>query len=325
MKRREFITLIGGAAAWPVAARAQRASMPVIGFFNGSRASSYVDILAAFRRGLGEAGYVEGRNIAIELRWADGNYERLPGFVDELIRRPVAVLCASGIPAALAAKKATTTIPIVFEVAFDPVSGGLVTSFNRPGGNLTGVTMMARALGPKRVELLREFVPTASLIGMLVNPNIPSAATDVKEIEGAAAALGLKLLVLHANSEGEIEPAFRRLVEQRAAALYVSGDPFFATQRELMVLLSARHTIPTMFDRREYAAVGGLMSYGSSFTDAHHQMGVYTGRVLKGEKPGDLPILQPTKFDLVINLKTARALGLTVPDKLLAIADEVIE
>jgi putative ABC transport system substrate-binding protein len=326
MQRREFITLLGGAAAtYPLAARAQQPSLPVVGFLNGSTAASYVDIIAAFRRGLIEAGVTDGRDVVVEFRWADNDYDRLPLLVAELIRRPVAVLAASGVPAALAAKAATTTIPVVFEAAFDPVEGGLVASLNRPGGNVTGITLMARLLTAKRLELLRDLVPNSGSFAVLINPNNPTAHNDIRETEAIARALGQNVLLLTASSEVELRSAFAKLVQQRVGALYVSGDPFFGTQRELIVLLSIRHGIPTVYDRREYVAAGGLVSYGGSFLDAHRQVGVYVGRILKGETPSNLPVVQPTKFDLVLNLKIAKVLGLKIPPKLLALADEVIE
>jgi ABC-type uncharacterized transport system substrate-binding protein len=325
VRRREVITLFAGAAAaWPLAARAQQAQMPVIGFL-----SSFTDnphFVAAFHRGLSGTGYVVGRNVTIEYRWAtEGQYDRLPTAAFELASHGVAVIFASPIPAALAAKAASATTPIVFAVGSDAVESGLVASLNRPGGNITGVSFLAVALGAKRLELLRNVAPKITSIALLVNPNNPNAEPQTRDTRSAAAALGLQLNVLNADSQDDLDVVFTALARQPADALVVSADPFFMNQRDRLVALAARHALPAIYITREFAMAGGLMSYGSSFADAHHQAGIYVGRILKGEKPADLPVVQSAKFEFVINLKAARALGLNVPDKLLALADEVIE
>jgi putative ABC transport system substrate-binding protein len=327
MKRREFVRFSGVvAAAWLSAARAQQPVTPVIGFLNSGSPDGYAQLVAAFRQGLNETGYVEGRNVAIEFRWAQAQNDRLSALATELVRRPVAVIAGlNSTAAARAAKAATTTIPIVFVIGADPVEVGLVASLNRPGGNLTGVSFLGNMLVPKRLELLRELVPTADTIAFLVNPINPNAEADTKNAQSAAHAIGRTLFVLNATSERDLETAFAKLAKQRAHALLVNVDPLFISHRGQIILLAARHAIPTIYDRREFVAAGGLMSYGSSLTDVYRQAGIYTGRILKGTKPADLPILQPTKFEMVINLKTAKALGVTIPQSILLRADQVIE
>jgi putative tryptophan/tyrosine transport system substrate-binding protein len=327
MRRREFITLIGGAAAaWPLAARAQQPAMPVVGWLS-TRAPGESDYLvAAFRQGLKEAGYVEGQNVALEFRWAEGQYERLPAYAAELVHRPVTVIVATGgDPAAQAAKAATTAIPIVFVSGSDPVKVGLVASLNRPGGNITGIHMLLVGLGAKRLGLLHEFMPAVNPIGVLVNPNFADAQTQLRDVEGAAQSLGLKLLVLKAGTDHEIDGAFAELTQRKVGAVFVISDPFFTIRRAQLATLAARHAMPAMFELREYAAAGGLMSYGPSLANGYHQGGAYAAKILKGARPAELPVEQPTKFEFVINLTTAKVLGLKVPDKLLVAADEVIE
>jgi putative tryptophan/tyrosine transport system substrate-binding protein len=325
MRRREFISLLGGAAAWPLAARAQQPALPVIGFLDSSSADDYAPFLAAFRVGLNEAGFVEGRNISIEYRWADGRYDRLPALAAELVSVPVTVLVATGITAAVAVKAATTTIPIVFNTGGDPVTFGLVASLNRPGANVTGVASLGKVLVAKRFDLLRELVPKADAIAFLVNPNNAVAELDTSDARAAAAALGQKLIVLKAGSEGDIDPAFTAIAEQRAGGLLQQLDPFLQSRRDQLVALAARYRLPAIYERRDFAAAGGLMSYGTSLSDALRLVGNYAGRLLKGEKPTNLPVQQPVKFELVVNLKTAKALRLEVPPTVLASADEVIE
>jgi putative ABC transport system substrate-binding protein len=327
MKRRQFITLVGGAAAWPVAARAQQAAMPVIGYLGGETFESSRDRIGAFHRGLSDTGYVEGRNLAIEYRWAEYHYDRLPALAAELVRRQAAVIAVGGsAPGALALKAATRTIPIVFLIGPDPIELGLVASLNRPGGNLTGVTTVNVEVIAKRLELLHALVPAASSIGLLVNPtNVAATEPETRELQAAAAVLGLHLLVLNASSPSEVEKAFATLVQQRAGALLVSGESFFTTQRDQIVALAARYAAPAIYSGRQYADAGGLMSYGTDGAEPWRLLGSYAGRILKGDKPADLPVQRSTKVELVINLKTAKALGLTVPLALLTRADEVIE
>jgi putative ABC transport system substrate-binding protein len=325
MRRREFITLLGGTAAgWPLAARAQQPAMPVVGFLHTSTAAPFLDMVGAFRKGLNEAGFIEGQNVAIEYRWAEFQYDRLPALAADLVARRVTVISVFGPPAALAAKAATVTIPIVFSVGVDPVDTGLVASLNRPGGNLTGVTLLTASLGAKRVGLLRELIPKADLMAVLVNTT-SEGMTQAKDVQDAAHEAGLRAIVLNAATDADIDAAFATLSRQRIGGLMVGADQFFDTRRDRIVALAARHSMPTIYHRRDFVAGGGLMSYGTSIVEVYRQVGVYTGRILKGEKPADLPVLQPTKFELVINLKTARTLGLTIPQTLLVAADEVIE
>jgi putative ABC transport system substrate-binding protein len=324
MRRREFIVFIGGAAAWPLAARAQQAAMPVIGFVRSESLADATNLVTAFRQGLKEAGFVEGQNVTVEYRSGEGQRERLQSVVAELIRRPVSVIAGNSV-AMLAAKAATATIPVVFASGGDPVQQGLVASLNRPGGNVTGVVFLSGTLGTKRLELLRQIAPKATAIGMLANPNTTETETERTDVQAAAQAIGMQLIVADVSSDRDIEPALAALVQRGVGALLVGAGGFMTSHRERIVALATRHALPAMYGLREFVAAGGLMSYGTSITDAFRQVGVYTGRILKGEKPADLPVMQSTKFELVLNLKTAKTLGLAIPPSLLALADEVIE
>jgi putative ABC transport system substrate-binding protein len=325
MRRRQFITLLGGAAAaWPVAARGQQPAMPMIGFLRSTSLAASAPMIAGFRQGLTATGFKEGQNVAIEYRYADNQLERLPGLVAELIRLPVAVIVAN-VNAALAAKAATTTVPIVFATGSDPIVDGLVASLNRPGGNVTGVSFLAGLLGAKRLEMLRQLVPTAATMAMLVGTDTLEARIERRDVELAAQALGQQLIIAPVSSEGEFDGAFTSIVGRGAKTLLVGSGPLLTSNRERLVALAARHAIPAIYALREFVEAGGLMSYGASIVEAYRQAGIYAGRVLKREKPEDLPVMQSTKFELVINLKTAKALGLTLPPTLLATADEVIE
>jgi putative ABC transport system substrate-binding protein len=327
MRRRGVITLLGGAAAWPLAARAQSPATPVVGFLNSQSPEGYADRLRGFRQGLKETGYIEGENIAIEYRWAENQPDRLPALLADLVRRRVAVIAALGSPnLASMAKAATTTIPVVFLVGEDPVRLGLVASLARPGGNMTGINLFNNEITAKRLNLLREFAPSAIRTAVLVNPsNVAIAETTARDVETAGKAMGLRLLVHGASTPREIDAIFATFAGERPDALFVAGDPFFNTRRVQLVHLASHHHLTTTYASRSYPEIGGLMSYGSDVTDSYHQAGVYTGRILKGAKPGDLPVLQPSKFELVINHQTARMQGLVVPPSLLATADEVIE
>ena len=330
MKRRELIALLGGMAAGvpifqPLAARAQQRAMPVIGFLAGESQGPFGARLRAFHQGLGETGYVEGRNVAVEYRWGNGQNDRLPALAADLVRHQVSAIVANGNPGALAAKAATTTVPIVFQLGVDPVEVGLVSSLSRPSGNLTGVTTLNVELGPKRLELLHELVPAAAIVALLVNPSNSNAETVSNESQAAASSLGLKLHVLRASSDRDFEPMFATLLKLRAGALVVGPDGFFITRSKPLAALSVRHAVPAISLTREFAAAGGLASYGTSLVDSYRRVGVYTGRILKGEKPADLPVQQATKVELIINLKTAKALGLKISLPLLGRADEVIE
>jgi putative ABC transport system substrate-binding protein len=324
MKRRQFISLLGGAAAWPLSARAQQ-KMPVIGMLNGGIETANAFMVTALRRGLLETGYVEGRNVGIEYRWAGDQQDRLPALAADLVHRPVTVIAAGPTAAALAAQAATKTIPIVFQTGRDPVADGLVSSFNRPSGNITGVSQLAVELGAKRLDVLLKLMPNAGLIAVLAFPQSPVSREQVADLQHAASALGVRLLVLNIADDRNLVPAFASVVEQHAGALIVSASAFFFSRREQLAALAARHAIPTIYQSREFISAGGLMSYGGDFSDVYRQIGVYVGRILKGEKAADLPVVQPTKLELVINLKTAKSLGLEIPPTLIAIADEVIE
>jgi putative tryptophan/tyrosine transport system substrate-binding protein len=325
LRRREFITLLGGAASWPLAARAQQ-PIPVIGFLSSLAPSDLTHVMPAFQQGLDRAGFVESRNVAIEYRWAEADYHRLPALAADLVSRKVAVIAAiSGTPAALAAKAATTTIPIVFAIGGDPIAPGLVSSLSRPGGNITGVSFFNAPVVSKRLDLARELAPSGSTIAILINPNNPPSAAEGEAVQAAAAAVGQPLLIVSASTQNEIDDAFATIKQERIGAVLVSHDPLFFSERVKLVVLMARHALPTIFAEPEHARTGGLISYGSSRTDAYRQAGDYVGRILRGEKPGELPVVLPTKFHLVINLKTAKSLGIEVPGTVLARADEVIE
>jgi putative tryptophan/tyrosine transport system substrate-binding protein len=324
MKRREFIALLGGASAWPLAARAQQPVLPVIGFLRSTPAKPFAHIVAAFRQGLKETGFVEGQNVVIEQRWADNQLDQLSRLAADLVRRQPAVIVCNG-PAVEAARSAAATTPIVFVIGGDPVAQGLVTSLNRPGGNLTGLTFFSNRLGAKRVEMLRELVPGTSVMAALIDPNFPEAVVESREVEEAGRTIGQKIELVNAGNEREFDAAFTSIVQSGARSLVVIGSPFFTSKSQTLVALAAHHALPAIYDLRDYVAVGGLISYSASFTDAYRQAGVYAGRILKSAKPSELPVLQPTAFELAINLKTAKALGLTFPPSFRLRADEVIE
>jgi putative ABC transport system substrate-binding protein len=325
MRRREFITLLSGTAAWPLAARAQRPLQSVIGYLNSATPKTFARLTAAFSQGLDEAGYAEGRNVAIEYRWAEGEYDRLPALAADLVKRRVAVLVATTTPAALAAKRATSTIPIVFAIGADPIAIGLVDSLSRPSGNITGVNNYLSDIGAKRLELLREFVPNVATIGILVNPNFPDAQSQSRDIQAAARIVGQQIHIINAGSESELDAGLTVLQQLRAGGLIVTVDPFLNLHRDEIVTLVARHRIPAIYFERDFVLAGGLMSYAPNLADGYRQAGIYCGRILKGEKVANLPVLQPTKFEFVINRNTAAKMGLEIPPKLLALADDVIE
>ena len=326
MTRREFITLLGSVAAWPLAARAQQLAMPVVGFLSPTSPGPFARLVASFRRGLEDDGFFEGRNVAIEYRWADGQYDRLPALAADLVRRQVAVIVTvGGEPSAIAAKAATGTIPIVFNVGTNPVPLGLVVSIARPGGNATGVNIFTGELAQKRLGLLHDLIPAATTVAVLLNPNFEAAVINVRESEAAAKAVGKEVVIFNASSDAEIETAFSKIVQAQYRALLVGADPFFNSRRGLIVALAAHYAIPAIYEFREFAEAGGLTSYGTSLVEAYRQQGMYAGRILKGEKVADLPVVQLSKFELVINLNSAKALGLAIPAGVLAIADAVIE
>jgi putative ABC transport system substrate-binding protein len=325
MRRRTFIAGLGSAAAWPVAARAQQAAIPVIGYLDATWLETSRARVAAVHRGLSETGYVEGRNLAVEYRWAENQFDRLPVLAADLIRRRVAVIVAGGTEAALAAKAATTIIPIVFQIGTDPVALGLVASLNRPGGNVTGIVGLYSELASKRLQLLRELIPNAAVFGVLADPSFPDIQSQIADLQAAARTLGLLLVVVNTKTASDLETAFATLSQQHVAAVLLTNSTFFSRRTEQLAELAARSALPAISAVREFILAGGLMSYGSSTGYSYHQVGIYTGRILKGEKPADLPVEQPTKLELVINLKTAKALGLTIPETLLATADEVIQ
>lgn len=325
LRRRKFISLLGGAAAWPLAARAQQAVMPVVGFLSSGFASAYLPFLAALRTGLSESGYIEGKNLKFEYRWADGQFDRLPALAADLTHRSVAVIVTSGVASGLAAKAATSTIPHIFLSQDDPVKRGFVASLNRPAGNATGVALLTSVLVKKRLELVRELVPTAEVITVLANPNSPESESQLNDVQLAARSLGQQIHLVNVASDRDFDDAFVKLSQQRSGAFLVTTDPFFYSRRYRIVALAIRHAIPTIYDRREFATAGGLITYGANFLDAYRQIGTYAGRVLKGASPAELAVMQPTHFELVINLATAKAIGLEVPPLLLARANEVIE
>ena len=326
MRRRDFIKVVGLATAWPFAAHAQEAPKPVVGFINAASAESYTRQTAAFLKGLSETGYVEGQDVSIEYRWAEGRADRLPAMAADLVRRQVAVIAATSTPAAIAAKAATTTVPIVFETGADPIQLGLITNLSRPGGNVTGITQTNVEMAPKRLQLLNELVPTARVMALLVNPNdLTLAEAYAKNVQAAARALGVELHILNASTGPDLEAAFAKLAQLQAGGLVVSGGAFLTSQSEKLAALAMRHAVPTVFTNREFVVAGGLLGYGSAIADAYRLVGIYTGRILKGDKPADLPVQQATRVELYINLKTAKALGLTVPNTLIGRADEVFE
>jgi putative ABC transport system substrate-binding protein len=326
LKRREFVTLLGGGAIWPITARAQAPKIPVIGFVNGQRRLEFAHLLIAFHQGLGETGYVEGQNVAIAYRWAEGDETRISSLIEDVVRLPVAVVVITGSgQGPLVAKAVQSAVPMIVGVGIDPVKSGLVASLNRPGGHITAVSAFTTTMEAKRLDLLHQAFPRAELIGVLVDPTFPGTEVQLAELQAAAAARGFHILVLNASTESELEIAFVRLTEARTFAVIVVGNPFFNAKRSLLVALSSRHAMPSMFEVRQFTEAGGLMSYGPSISENYRQIGVYAGRILKGEKPGDLPVMQPTRFDFVINLKTAKTLGLEFPPTLLALADDVIE
>jgi putative tryptophan/tyrosine transport system substrate-binding protein len=325
MKRREVIAVLGGAAAWPLAARAQQPAMPVIGYLNSTSLEGWAPYVAAFRQGLRDAGYVEGQSVIIEYRFAEGQYDRLPSLAADLVQHKVTVIAATTTPAALAAKASTSTIPIVFTTGGDPIKLGLVTSLNQPGGNATGVSNFLSELGSKRLGLLRELVPATTVVTILVNPDFQDTERQVGEMEAAAHGLGLQLIVLRARSERQIDAAFATMAQQGGGPLLVENDPFFAAHRDQIVALAARGAIPALYPIRDFAVAGGLMSYGTDFSDSHRQCGIYAGRIVRGEKPADLPVQRSVKFEFVINLKTAKALGLSITNSMQLLADDVIE
>jgi len=327
MRRREFLGLIGGlVVAFPLAALAQQQPMPLVGFMSGRSPEDSAHLVAAFRQGLDETGFVEGQNVAIEFRWANGQYDQLPALAADLVSRRVTVLVGvGGDVSAVAAKRATATIPVVFGMGSDPIKAGLVESLNRPGGNATGYTLLTNELEPKRLGLLRDLVPQASVFGVLVNPKFPPAARELQDLEEAARTVSQSLFVANASNDAELESSLASLLQQRISGLLVNPDPYFDTRRERIIAFAAQHRLPAMYQFREYAAAGGLISYGPSITDSYRQAGVYVGRILKGAKPAELPVVQPTKFELVINLKSAKALGIKISDNVLSLANEVIE